>query len=80
MRRSDSHRTSQRSVQVGPWRVAKPHPLLWVCLALSVLALVLEVPKGALPTLTGRHKALRVSRRVLVLFFKPSPLLGLRNT
>ena len=50
-----------RTITVGPWRVARPHPLLWLCLALSVLALVLEVPKGSLPTLTGRHKALRVS-------------------
>lgn len=50
-----------RTVKIGPWRMAKPHPLLWLCLALSLLALVLEVPKGSLPTLTGRHKALRVS-------------------
>lgn len=51
-----------RTMKIGPWRVTRPHPLLWLCLALSLLALVLEVPKGSLPTLTGRHKALRVSR------------------
>lgn len=49
------------SIKLGPWRVAKPHPLLWLCLGLSIVALVLGVPKGSLPTLTGRHKALRVS-------------------
>lgn len=40
----------------------RPHPLLWVTLAISVLALVLGVPKGSIPTFTGRHRALRVSR------------------
>jgi len=39
----------------------RPHPLLWITLGISILALVLGVPKGSLPTLTGRHKALRVS-------------------
>lgn len=39
----------------------RPHPLLWVTLGLSIVALVLGVPKGSLPTVTGRHKALRVS-------------------
>lgn len=38
------------------------HPLIWFSLALSLLALVLSVPKGALPTLTGRH-SLRVCER-----------------
>lgn len=57
---SISHRKSH-SIKIGPFRFAKPHPLLWVCLFLSVLALVLEVPRGSLPTLTGRHKSLRVS-------------------
>ena len=40
----------------------RPHPLLWVCLALSILALALGVSKGTLPTIMGRHKALRLSR------------------
>ena len=53
--------TSHRSIRIGPWKITKPHPLLWLCLALSILALVLEVPKGTLPTITGRHRALRVS-------------------
>lgn len=39
----------------------RPHPLLWVTLGLSIVTLVLGVPKGSLPTVTGRHKALRVS-------------------
>lgn len=39
----------------------RPHPLLWVTLGLSLVALVLGVPKGSLPTVTGRHKVLRVS-------------------
>lgn len=50
--------------QGGFWSrvgVKKPHPFLWISLLLSLIALVLEVPKGSLPTLTGRHKALRVS-------------------
>lgn len=50
------------TIRLGSWHVKKPHPLLWVCFALSMLALVLEVPKGSLPTITGRHKALRVGR------------------
>ena len=49
-----------RMVKIGPFRFTKPHPLLWISLALSLIALVLEVPKGSLPTLTGRHKVLRV--------------------
>lgn len=56
----------------------RPHPLLWLCFALSMLALVLEVPKGSLPTITGRHKALRVGRSCLayamlsdVAFYRP---------
>jgi hypothetical protein len=48
-------------------RGTKLHPLIWFSLILSLLALVLSVPKGSLPTLTGRHKALRVSAQ-------PSPL------
>lgn len=51
-------------MSIGPWKVARPHPLLWISLLLSVMALVLEVPKGSLPTLTGRHKTLRVSEAV----------------
>ena len=50
-----------RMIKLGPIRFARPHPLLWISLALSLIALVLEVPKGSLPTLTGRHKVLRVS-------------------
>lgn len=48
-------------VKFGPFAFAKPHPLLWISLILSLIALVLGVPKGSLPTLTGRHKELRVS-------------------
>ena len=40
----------------------KPHPLLWLSLLISLTALILGVPKGSLPTLTGRHKELRVSK------------------
>lgn len=47
-------------MKIGPWKFARPHPLLWISLLLTIIALVLGVPKGALPTLTGRHKALRV--------------------
>lgn len=43
------------------WNFGAPHPLLWVTLGLSILAVVLGVPKGTLPTLTGRHRVLRVS-------------------
>lgn len=39
----------------------RPHPLLWLTLGLSIVAIVLGVPKGSLPTVTGRHRALRVS-------------------
>ena len=49
-----------RMMHIGPFRFARPHPLLWITLGLSLIALVLEVPKGSLPTLTGRHKHLRV--------------------
>lgn len=56
-----SRRSGSGTIKIGSWRFTKPHPLLWVCLGLSILALVLEVPKGSLPTLTGRHRALRVS-------------------
>jgi hypothetical protein len=49
-----------RMVNIGPFRFTKPHPLLWITLGLSLIALVLEVPKGSLPTLTGRHRQLRV--------------------
>ena len=51
---------SIRMIKIGPWIFCRPHPLLWLCFGLSLLALVLEVPKGSLPTITGRHKALRV--------------------
>ncbi|WRT66278.1 uncharacterized protein IL334_003231 [Kwoniella shivajii] len=51
--------------KIGPFRITKPHPLLWVSLILSFIALVLEVPKGSLPTLTGRHKALRTQERLV---------------
>lgn len=57
----ESEKRSRQTSTLGSWTFAKPHPLLWLCLALSLLALVLEVPKGSLPTFTGRHKALRVS-------------------
>lgn len=43
------------------WSVDAPHPLLWVALGLSIVAVILGVPKGTLPTLTGRHRTLRVS-------------------
>ncbi|RSH87467.1 hypothetical protein EHS25_003377 [Saitozyma podzolica] len=52
-------------MSIGPWKVGKPHPLLWISLLLSVMALVLEVPKGSLPTLTGRHKTLRTQERLV---------------
>ena len=58
--------------------IARPHPLLWVCLALSVLALVLGVPKGTLPTITGRHKALRVSSYAITLF-SPFAILSIKS-
>ena len=54
------HGKKGNTIKIGPWRFAKPHPLLWLCLGMSVVALVLGVPKGSLPTLTGRHKAIRV--------------------
>lgn len=37
------------------------HPLTWIAVTISLCALVLGVPKGHFPTLTGRHKDLRVS-------------------
>jgi hypothetical protein len=49
-----------RMIHIGPFKFARPHPLLWITLGLSLIALVLEVPKGSLPTLTGRHRQLRV--------------------
>lgn len=52
---------SPRMVHIGPFKFTRPHPLLWMTFALSIIALVLEVPKGSLPTLTGRHRQLRVS-------------------
>lgn len=54
------HTHEVRMMHIGPFRFARPHPLLWITLGLSLIALVLEVPKGSLPTLTGRHKHLRV--------------------
>jgi hypothetical protein len=54
------HTPEIRMMHIGPFRFARPHPLLWITLGLSLIALVLEVPKGSLPTLTGRHKQLRV--------------------
>jgi hypothetical protein len=42
-------------------KLDRPHPLLWLALALSTLAIILGVPKGTLPTITGRHRELRVS-------------------
>jgi len=54
------HDQGVRMMHIGPFRFARPHPLLWITLGLSLIALVLEVPKGSLPTLTGRHKQLRV--------------------
>jgi hypothetical protein len=56
---------SPRMIHIGPFKLARPHPLLWITLALSIIALVLEVPKGSLPTLTGRHRQLRVSATYL---------------
>lgn len=50
----------RRTVKLEPWTFTRPHPLLWVSLMLGVIALVLQVPKGRLPTITGRHRALRV--------------------
>jgi len=60
--RSHTHTTHQepRMIHIGPFRFTRPHPLLWITLGLSLIALVLEVPKGSLPTLTGRHRQLRV--------------------
>lgn len=61
MRREHRPHTHEvRMMHIGPFRFARPHPLLWITLGLSLIALVLEVPKGSLPTLTGRHKHLRV--------------------
>nr|XP_031863211.1 uncharacterized protein CI109_001083 [Kwoniella shandongensis]KAA5530283.1 hypothetical protein CI109_001083 [Kwoniella shandongensis] len=54
-----------RGRKIGPIRLRKPHPLLWLSLILSITALVLQVPKGSLPTLTGRHKALRTQERLV---------------
>ncbi|WVO16228.1 hypothetical protein L204_103899 [Cryptococcus depauperatus] len=49
----------------GPFKWTMPHPLLWISLIISVIALVLEVPKGSLPTVTGRHKVLRAQEKVV---------------
>ncbi|WWD02886.1 hypothetical protein V865_000928 [Kwoniella europaea PYCC6329] len=57
--------TVPKGRKIGPFRITKPHPLLWVSLILSLVALVLEVPKGSLPTLTGRHKALRAQEKLV---------------
>lgn len=63
-RDTDTHTSDgTRMVKLGPFRFTRPHPLLWISLALSLIALVLEVPKGSLPTITGRHKQLRVRPR-----------------
>ncbi|WWC61784.1 uncharacterized protein I303_104369 [Kwoniella dejecticola CBS 10117] len=56
---------SPKGRKIGPFRLTKPHPLLWLSLILSVIALVLEVPKGSLPTLTGRHRALRTQEKLV---------------
>ena len=57
-----SHISSREpKINLGPWEMTRPHPLLWICFFLSLLAVVLEFPKGSFPTFTGRHKALRVS-------------------
>ncbi|WWC89411.1 uncharacterized protein L201_004335 [Kwoniella dendrophila CBS 6074] len=77
---------SKAGKKIGPFTITKPHPLLWLSLVLSLIALVLEVPKGSLPTLTGRHKALRnqeklVSEKIALLTklstFLPPPLSNL---
>lgn len=57
-----------RLVKKKWYDVDKPHPLLWITLGLSILAVILGVPKGSLPTLTGRHKTLRVSCLCCLLF------------
>ncbi|KAL1413636.1 hypothetical protein Q8F55_001414 [Vanrija albida] len=68
------------------WNFGAPHPLLWVTLGLSILAIVLGVPKGTLPTITGRHRVLRaqeiqVAERLALLNqlsgFLPPPLAAL---
>ncbi|EIW70733.1 hypothetical protein M231_02614 [Tremella mesenterica] len=43
----------------------RPHPLTWLAVIISFAALVLGVPKGHLPTLTGRHKELRAQERLV---------------
>jgi hypothetical protein len=58
--------TSRGIRKIGPFEVSSPHPLLWLCFLMSFVALVLDVPKGSLPTLTGRHKALRVRTAVFM--------------
>ncbi|WVR07127.1 hypothetical protein IAU60_004168 [Kwoniella sp. DSM 27419] len=54
-----------RSRKLGSFTLTQPHPLLWVSLILSLIALVLGVPKGTLPTITGRHKALRAQEKLV---------------
>ncbi|GMK56704.1 hypothetical protein CspeluHIS016_0305440 [Cutaneotrichosporon spelunceum] len=71
-----------------PWyhHIERPHPLLWIALALSCLAIILGIPKGTLPTVTGRHKELRtqellVQERLTLITqlsaFLPPPLAAL---
>ncbi|KAK8864348.1 hypothetical protein IAR55_001595 [Kwoniella newhampshirensis] len=57
--------TDLQGSKTGLFTPTRPHPLLWLSLLLSLVALVLEVPKGSLPTLTGRHKALRAQERLV---------------
>ncbi|OCF40310.1 hypothetical protein I317_05877 [Kwoniella heveanensis CBS 569] len=57
--------SSSATKKIGPFKLSKPHPLLWVSLILSFIALILEVPKGSLPTITGRHKALRTQEKLV---------------
>ncbi|ORY34078.1 hypothetical protein BCR39DRAFT_592642 [Naematelia encephala] len=47
------------------WKSQAPHPLIWVCMIISLGTLLFTVPKGSLPTLTGRHKALRTQERLV---------------
>ncbi|KAI9639698.1 uncharacterized protein MKK02DRAFT_40020 [Dioszegia hungarica] len=52
-------------MRFGPFTFVKPHPLLWISLFISLVALVLGVPRGSLPTLTGRHKELRAREKIV---------------
>ena len=49
------------AIRIGSMKFKKAHPLLYVSLVISIIALVLGVPKGSLPTLTGRQRELRAS-------------------